>query len=189
MAGQKPNNANLRKILNQAVSNGVLNIVSTPTISHPSPPVSTKGKADLPHAPEGISREKAPTPPPPKAVEPATKPDRLAAVLKHATNTTELRERSKEIKATSHLNRLATAKEVADACRISLRTLHRLTMSGDFPQPIFLPGKKKRWIVDEVNEWLFILRGRSHQAFNNPYAPGAGTSDNLNISRENSDAK
>lgn len=48
---------------------------------------------------------------------------------------------------------LLTAREVAGMLKISLKTLRRRILRGEFPEPIKLRGSR-RWRREQVQTWL-----------------------------------
>ena len=50
--------------------------------------------------------------------------------------------------------RLLRIDHVKDLTKMSKSTIYRKINSGEFPSPVDLGGKSKRWREDELIEWL-----------------------------------
>lgn len=66
--------------------------------------------------------------------------------------------------------RLLTEREVLDLLHVSKSTLRRWLAKGEFPGPLPLPGRLKRWDVQAVDDWLeecaagnVSMRGAHHE--------------------------
>ena len=60
---------------------------------------------------------------------------------------------------TNHAQQLLTRGEVEKLCKLSKSTLFRLMRAGQFPPPIAIGPRARRWRASELDEWL---AGRPH---------------------------
>ncbi|MGH8191184.1 MAG: helix-turn-helix transcriptional regulator [Rhodanobacteraceae bacterium] len=62
------------------------------------------------------------------------------------------------------LERLLTVRMVADRLAVSPRQVWRMSTTGQFPQPITIGLRCKRWRAGEVEQFLSDLRPESSQS-------------------------
>lgn len=48
------------------------------------------------------------------------------------------------------MTKTVTISELAQSLQVHPRTINRWVTAGDFPAPLRLPGRVKRWAVDDV---------------------------------------
>ena len=63
--------------------------------------------------------------------------------------------------AASRGDSLLTAGELAAHLRIDRRTLRRLELEGNFPPPIIIGDRTKRWRRSVIEKWLRTLEQRT----------------------------
>lgn len=64
------------------------------------------------------------------------------------------------------LSKYATAREIGQLLNISRAGVHKLSKSGDFPQPVKI-GRSLRWSVETVKNWLEQQQGGTNGELRN----------------------
>ncbi|WP_104657854.1 helix-turn-helix transcriptional regulator [Ralstonia insidiosa] len=51
-------------------------------------------------------------------------------------------------------------KQVAEKVSLGQSTLYRMIAAGEFPKPFSLAGNQKRWLEEDIDEWLAEKAGK-----------------------------